>query len=223
MLGYFRGYDSAKQFRSIGCNTWNANANENIAWLNNPNRFDEDDLGRIYGVQGRFWTNSDQYQTDQFFKVYNNLKNKIDDRREIITFWNPGELDYMCLPACMHTHQFSLVGDILYLNSFQRSCDIPLGVPFNMIQCAWLLIIMAHITGLQPGKAFHKMVNVHVYENQIDNLKEQIKRIPYEQPTLEISEKISNFLDLEAFADPQKDFILHNYQHHPKIDFPFSV
>lgn len=223
MLGYLRGYNSAAQFRSIGCNTWNANANENESWLNNAFRSGKDDMGRAYGVQGRNWKNRLGETTDQLRNIYNNLCLGIDNRREILTFWNPGEMDQMCLPACMHTHQFSVVNKTLYLNSVQRSCDIPLGIPFNMIQCAWLLRIMAQITGLNPGIAFHKMINVHIYEDQIDLLKKQIKRKPYDQPELLINLDIKCLDDLEVLADPKKDFILIDYFFHSSISFPFSV
>lgn len=223
MLGYLRGYNSAAQFRSIGCNTWNANANENESWLNNPFRSGEDDMGRAYGVQGRSWKNRLGETIDQLRNIYNDLCLGIDNRREILTFWNPGEMDQMCLPACMHTHQFSVVNKTLYLNSAQRSCDIPLGIPFNMIQCTWLLRIMAQITGLNPGTAFHKMINVHIYEDQIDLLKKQIKREPYKQPKLLINPDIKCLDSLEVLADPKKDFNLVDYVFHPSISFPFSV
>ena len=167
LLGYIRGYDSAKQFRDIGTKTWDANANENEVWLKNPNRKGEDDMGRVYGVQGRGWQKPNGEFLDQFRKVYENLKNGIDDRGEIVTFWNPGEFELGCLRPCMHTHQFSLVNDTLYLNSFQRSGDYPLGVPYNAIQCYVLLALMAQITGHKCGKAYHKIVNVHIYENQL--------------------------------------------------------
>tara|TARA_R110001632_G_scaffold231498_2_gene370227 strand:+ start:140 stop:790 length:651 start_codon:yes stop_codon:yes gene_type:complete len=131
LLGYLRGYDSAAQFREIGCKTWDANANDNNAWLNNPNRKGEDDMGRVYGVQGRGWQRPDGSTLDQLSKVINNLKNGIDDRGEIITFYNPGEFELGCLRPCMHTHTFSLLGDTLYLTSYQRSCDVPLLLPYN--------------------------------------------------------------------------------------------
>ncbi|MDX1360594.1 MAG: thymidylate synthase, partial [Pseudoalteromonas tetraodonis] len=156
LLGYLRGYDSAEQFRNIGCKTWDANANENSAWLNNPNRKGEDDMGRVYGVQGRGWQRPDGTTLDQLAKVINNLKNGIDDRGEIITFYNPGEFELGCLRPCMHTHTFSLLGDTLYLTSYQRSCDVPLGLNFNQIQCFVLLALVAQITGHKAGKAYHK-------------------------------------------------------------------
>ncbi|GHE92310.1 hypothetical protein GCM10011501_22320 [Thalassotalea profundi] len=133
LLGYIRGYDNAADFRSIGCNTWNANANENAEWLNNSHRKGEDDMGRVYGVQGRKWSKPDGGFVDQLKKLVDDLSNGIDDRGEILSFYNPGEFHMGCLRPCMHTHTFSLLGDTLYLTSYQRSCDVPLLLPYNRI------------------------------------------------------------------------------------------
>lgn len=223
MTGYLRGYTSAADFRSIGCNTWNANANENEAWLKNPFRKGTDDMGRCYGAQGRDWRNPENKPIDQLLNVYNDLRQGIDNRSEIMTFMNPGERDRACLNSCMHTHTFSILEDKLYLTSYQRSCDIPLGVPFNMIQVAWLLMIMARITGLKPAIGYHKLVNVHVYENQLELLKEQLTRTPFSPPKIEINPKIKSLEDVETWMNPSKDFKLIGYKHHPSIPFPFSV
>lgn len=224
LLGYLRGYDNAADFRAIGCNTWNANANENEAWLNNPYRKGEDDMGRVYGVQGRQWTNQHGETLDQLSKIYYNLSHKIDDRGEILTFWNPGEFHLGCLRPCMHTHQFSIINERLYLNSFQRSNDLLLGQVFNQVQCFVLLALMAQITGLKPGKAFHKIVNVHIYENQYEVLlKEgQLNRTPYESPKLWINPEIKTLEDVLTWVTVD-DFKIENYEHHPAIKYPFSV
>lgn len=222
MLGYLRGYHSAAQFRAIGCNTWNANANENEAWLGNPWRNGEDDMGRCYGVQARDWRNPEGFPIDQLRKIYEDLRNGIDNRAEILTFWNPGELDRACLNACMHTHTFSILDGTLYLTSYQRSDDLPLGHGFNQIQVAWLLMIMAQITGLKPGKAFHKIVNAHFYEDQLDGIREQITREPYPSPILWIHPNIRTLRDLETWVKLD-DFKLIGYHHHDPIEFPFSV
>jgi thymidylate synthase len=222
MLGYLRGYTSAADFRKLGCNTWNANANENEAWLNNPFRKGTDDMGRCYGAQARDWRNPEGKSIDQLRNVYDDLRKGIDNRSEIVTFMNPGERDRACLNSCMHTHTFSVLGRTLYLTSYQRSCDLPLGVPFNMIQVAWLLMVMAQITGLEVGVAYHKLVNVHVYEDQLDPLKEQMLRDPYAQPKLKINPDIKTLEDLETWVTVD-DFELENYVHHPTINFPFSV
>ncbi|MEY0450967.1 thymidylate synthase [Proteus terrae] len=223
LLGYLRGYDNAAQFREIGCNTWNANANENGAWLNNPHRKGEDDMGRVYGVQGRQWQRPDGSHFDQLRKVVDDLSKGIDDRGEIVTFYNPGETELGCLRPCMHTHTFSLVGDMLYLTSYQRSCDVPLGLNFNQIQCFVLLALVAQITGHKPGKAFHKIINAHIYENQLPLMRDvQLKREPLPLPTLHINPKIKMLEDIETWVTTD-DFIVEGYQCHEAIKYPFTV
>ncbi|WP_067519176.1 thymidylate synthase [Endozoicomonas ascidiicola] len=223
LLGYLRGYDSAEQFRAIGCNTWNANANENDSWLANPNRKGEDDMGRVYGVQARAWKKPEGGHVDQLRKIVDNLSQGIDDRGEILTFYNPGEFDLGCLRPCMHTHTFSLLGDTLYLTSYQRSCDVPLGLNFNQVQVYALLAIMAQITGHQPGKAYHKIVNAHIYEDQLMLMKEvQLKREPYPSPQFSINPDIKSLEDIESWVTVD-DFEVTGYQHHEPIAYPFSV
>ena len=222
LLGYLRGYDSAAQFRAIGCNTWNANANENVAWLNNPNRKGEDDLGRIYGAVARKWPKPDGSSIDLLTKVVNNLSAGIDDRGEILTFWNPGEFDAGCLRPCMHTHTFSLVNGTLYLTSTQRSADSPLGLNYNSVQCFVLLLLMARITGHKPGKAFHKIVNAHIYEDQLPQMLEQVKREPFSPPSLFLDPCIKTLDDVENVLTADH-FRLEGYLHHPPINYPVSV
>ncbi|MEM0909935.1 MAG: thymidylate synthase [Pseudomonadota bacterium] len=223
LLGYLRGYDNAADFRAIGCNTWNANANDNKAWLANPARKGTDDMGRVYGVQGRRWQKPDGTELDQLKKIVANLSNGIDDRGEILTFYNPGEFELGCLRPCMHTHTFSLVRDTLHLTSYMRSCDVPLGLTFNMPQCFVLLALMAQITGHRPGKVFHKIVNAHIYENQLDLMRDvQLVRDPFVLPQLIINQNIKSLSDIEDWVSTD-DFVLENYNHHPAIQYPFAV
>lgn len=102
------------------------------------------------------------------------------------------------------------------------SCDVPLGLAFNMVQCYVLLALMAQITGLKPGKAYHKIINAHIYENQIELMQEQIMRVPYEPPTLKINPDIKTLEDIETWVTVD-DFVVDNYQHHPAINYPFTV
>ncbi|MEY2997954.1 MAG: hypothetical protein RIQ82_1335 [Bacteroidota bacterium] len=223
LLGYLRGYDSAADFRAIGCNTWNANANENGAWLSNPHRKGEDDMGRVYGVQGRQWRKHDGTHLDQLRKIVDDLSRGVDDRGEILTFYNPGEFELGCLRPCMHTHQFSLLGGTLYLNSTQRSCDVPLGLNFNQIQCFVLLALMAQITGHKPGVAYHKIINAHIYENQVELMRDvQLKREPFPMPQLTINPEIKSLEDIETWVSTD-DFDVTGYQCHDPIKYPFSV
>lgn len=224
MLGYLRGYTSAADFRKIGCNTWDANANENFDWLNNIHREGEDDMGRVYGAQGRGWRTPEGRSIDQIYSVYKDLLAGTDNRGEIISFYNPGEFHLGCLRPCMHTHQFSLVNDTLYLHSYQRSCDFPLGMNFNMVQCWFLLSLFAQITGHKVGKVFHKIVNAHIYEDQYELAIEEASRDPIEcEPKFFISEEIKTLEDVETIFDVSKHCRVEGYVSHPPIAYPFSV
>ncbi|HET8816830.1 MAG TPA: thymidylate synthase [Pseudidiomarina sp.] len=223
LIGYIRGYDNAADFRRIGTKTWDANSNLNEAWLHNPYRKGEDDMGRVYGVQGRAWAKPDGGVVDQLQKVVDNLSRGIDDRGEIISFYNPGEFHMGCLRPCMHTHNFSLLGDTLYLTSFQRSCDVPLGLNFNQIQVFTFLALVAQITGHKPGRAYHKIVNAHIYEDQLALMRDvQLKREPYPSPQLHINPAIKSLNDLETWVT-MDDFEVTGYRYHEPIAYPFSV
>lgn len=223
MLGYLRGYDNAADFRAIGTGTWDANANDNQAWLNNPYRKGEDDCGFIYGKVGRNFPKPDGGSIDLLRKIVDDLSNGIDDRGEIYTFYHPGAFHMGCLRPCMYSHHFSLLGDTLYLNSTQRSCDVPLGLTFNMIQVYFLLAIIAQITGHQPGKAYHKIVNAHIYEDQVELMRDvQLRREPLPLPTLKINPDIKTLQDLETWVTTA-DFEVEGYEHHEAIAYPFSV
>lgn len=223
LIGYIRGYDNAEQFRALGTKTWDANANLNEAWLANPHRKGTDDMGRVYGVQGRAWQGPEGNVIDQLKKIVDNLNSGIDDRGEILTFYNPGEFDRGCLRPCMHTHTFSLLGDTLYLTSYQRSCDVPLGLNFNQVQVFTFLALMAQITGTKPGQAYHKIVNAHIYEDQLPLMRDvQLKREPYPAPKLWINPDIKTLEDLETWVTLD-DFKVEGYQCHDAINYPFAV
>ncbi|WP_341217523.1 thymidylate synthase [Neptunomonas phycophila] len=223
LIGYLRGYDNAADFRRLGTKTWDANANLNEAWLNNPYRTGDDDMGRVYGVQGRRWSKPDGGHIDQLKKLIDNLSQGIDDRGEILTFYNPGEFHMGCLRPCMHTHTFSLLNDTLHLTSYQRSCDVPLGLVFNQIQVFTLLALIAQITGHKAGLAYHNIVNAHIYEDQVELMRDvQLQREPFDPPKLHINPDIKSLEDLETWVT-MDDFEVEGYQHHEPIQYPFSV
>lgn len=223
LLGYLKGLDNAADFRALGTKTWDANANENTAWVNNPARKGVDDMGRVYGVQGRSWQRPDGLSIDQLKRIVDNLKRGVDDRGEILTFYNPGEFDLGCLRPCMHTHTFSLLGDVLHLTSYQRSCDVPLGLNFNQIQVFTLLALVAQITGNSAGLAYHKIVNAHIYEDQLELMRDiQLQRKPFDPPALRINPDIKSLEDIETWVT-LKDFEVDGYEHHDPIAYPFSV
>ena len=240
MLCFLRGCDNVKEFQELGCRVWDANAEADY-WLRSPYCKGDGDLGRIYGVQARDWgkkslvactgydeekdSNHEVYSDtgiDQLLDVYMKLKKGEDDRRLIVTHWNPSELIEMALPPCHMFYQFGIQGDKLNLSMYQRSCDVPLGIPFNIAGYAWLLSVMAHITGLQAGEFTHFMHDVHIYENQLEFAKIQAHREPMKLPELYINPDIKTLHDLETWVTPD-DFSLIGYDHHPHIVYPFSV
>lgn len=221
LLGFIRGYTNAADFRQAGCKIWDANANKTKAWLDNPNRKGEDDLGRIYGAQARDWKKPDGSSYDQLKSIVGRLDKRIDDRRLIVSHWNPGELDLMALPPCHLLYLFGIEGDKLHLGMVQRSADVPLGVNFNVASYSLLLLLICRITGLKPGKFIHFIWNAHIYQDQMENMLHLSNREPYPPPSIWIDERITCLEDLETWVTTDC-FKMIDYQHHPKISFPFS-
>lgn len=241
MIGYLRGYTNVEQFHQLGVHTWDANAS-NPVWLDSPYRQGDGDLGKIYGAAGntlphieysrmqgapKLWL----YPTSEIKwldKLIEKIKNGEDDRGLIWNFWNPSIFHLGCLRPCVYQHHFSLLGDTLYLNSTARSQDTPLGTVFNMIQCYFLLWAMASITGKKPGKVYFKLVNCHIYENQLELVKDQLKREPYPQPGIVCMKPITYESLFGLCENPEdnlhpNDFSVVNYQYHPPIKYPFTV
>lgn len=220
MIGYLRSYTDASEFDRIGTKTWYQNANVTHNWLDNPNRKCENDMGKVYGAVAK-----DFNGVNLIKKVIDDLIAGKDDRGEIITFWNPADFDKGCLRPCLMQHHFSIIGDKLYLTSYQRSTDYGLGAPFNVIQVWFLLKLMCHVTGFKFGSATHHMVNVHFYEDQVDIFKEQQlprKRLLIE-PKFEFTDKLKTFDDILIDNLVAKDYyVLTGYKHQGKINYPFS-
>lgn len=236
MLGYLRGYNNAADFRALGTRTWDANANENKVWLDNPHRKGKDDMGLAYrfrnlgyhveldGVQSPDKPNNTEYvEVDQLRVIYDKLRAGVDDRGLIMTAWHPHLEKFSCLRPCMHSYQFSLVYDTLYLNVTQRSSDVPLGAVFNMVQAWFFLFIMARITGHKQGNVYHKIVNAHIYEDQVLSCTTQLKRIPFNPPKLVLDNPNINTLDDVLTILTPDDFRLVDYRCHDSISFPFAV
>lgn len=162
-------------------------------------------------------------EIDQVEEIYLNLLERNDNRGLIMSAWNPWLEDFACLRPCMHSHNFSILNGKLYLNSTQRSADMPLGVPFNMVQVYFLWAVMAQITGLEMGEAYHKIVNAHFYEDQVEIYKnQQMNREPLPAPTFWINPEIKSLEDLRTWVTVD-DFKVFGYGHHEAIKYPFSV
>lgn len=236
LIGFLRGYDNAAQFRELGCKIWDQNANENKAWLANPNRKGTDDLGRIYGVQWRDWHGSRSIRSgelcvddiDQVMNALNEIHNNPTNRRIIINAWRPDEFDQMALPPCHVLYQFlvNVERNELNLCMYQRSCDSLLGVPFNIASSALLLSLFARITGYQPGTFTHFLADAHIYVNHLDQVSEQLSRMPLPLPQLIIDAptyaEVGFNPDLINTITPDQ-IKLFEYNYHPAISAPMAV
>ena len=168
---------------------WTANA-ESDYWK--PKAKFEGDLGRVYGVQWRHWQKPNGGEIDQLSEVIERIKKDPNDRRLIVTAWNPGELDQMALPPCHMFFQFFVANGKLSLHMTQRSCDMFLGVPFNIASYALLLSMVAHVTQLTPHECILTLNDAHIYHDHFTAVDEQLKRTPHLLPTLWLNPEVTS-------------------------------
>jgi len=194
---------------------WTANA-EAEYWK--PKATYPGDLGRVYAAQWRDWKKPDGTTVDQIAEVIEQIKKDPNSRRLIVTAWNPGELDQMALPPCHMFFQFFVANGKLSLLMHQRSCDMFLGVPFNIASYSLLLHMVAQVTGLQAHEFIHSLGDAHIYNNHFDAVKEQLSRTPLPSPTLSLNPDVKT---IEGFS--MDDINLVNYESHPAIKATMAV
>lgn len=206
LLWFLNGDTNIKYLNDNGVTIWDEWADEN------------GDLGPVYGHQWRSWPAPDGTTIDQISKVIDQIKNKPDSRRHIVSAWNPAEVDKMALPPCHAMFQFYVADGKLSCQLYQRSADYFLGVPFNIASYALLTYMFAQQCDLEPGEFVWTGGDVHLYTNHIEQAKLQLTREPYPLPKLIIKRKPANIFDY-AF----EDFEIVNYQSHPGIKAPIAV
>lgn len=180
------------------------------------------ELGPVYGKQWRDFSGIDQitWVVDQIKYLQEN-KESPNGRRLIVSAWNPPEVEEMAvagLPPCHTLFQFYVNDGKLSCQLYQRSADVFLGVPFNIASYALLTMMMAQVTGLQPGDFVHTFGDVHIYSNHIEQVKLQLTRKPFPLPTMKINPDVKNIFDFKY-----EDFELINYQAHPHIKGEVAV
>jgi thymidylate synthase len=206
LLWFLKGSTNIQYLRDNGVTIWDEWAKP------------DGELGPVYGYQWRSWPKPDGTHVDQIRSVVESIKRDPDSRRHIVSAWNVGELDKMALPPCHLLFQFYVAGDTLSCQMYQRSCDIFLGVPFNIASYAMLTLMMAQVTGLKPGTFIHTLGDAHIYLNHLDQVKLQLTRTPLPLPKMILNPDIKDILDF-SFSD----FSLQDYQAHPHIKGQISV
>jgi len=185
----------------------------------------ERDLGPIYGFMWRFFGSEYRgWDEDPFYAGVDQLKNLVatlktnpDDRRMIVSAWNPQQLYRMAIPPCHYAFQVTVINGRLNLMWNMRSVDVALGLPFNIASYGLLLTLLAMESGFKPGKLIGFLGDTHIYKNHIHGIKDQLERLPKDLPNI----KTPNFTSI--FDWEYTDTVLHGYQHHPKIKFDIAV
>ena len=176
------------------------------------------ELGPVYGAQWRSWSGPDGETTDQIAWVVDEIQLNPESRRLLVSAWNAAELDKMALPPCPTLFQFYVLDGRLSCQLYQRSADVFLGVPFNIASYSLLTMMMAQVTNLEPGEFVHTLGDAHLYNNHLDQARQQLEREPRTLPRMRINSEIASILDFDY-----GDFTLTGYEPHPHIKAAVSV
>jgi len=206
LLWFLRGDTNVKYLNDHKVSIWNE-------WAD-----DQGNLGRIYGAQWCDWRSPDGRSIHQIDQVIHQIKTQPDSRRLIVSAWNAGELHQMALAPCHALFQFYVHHDRLSCQLYQRSADLFLGVPFNIASYALLTMMIAQVCRLQPGTFVHTFGDLHLYQNHLNQAREQLSRSPRPLPRMEINPDIRQITDFQF-----EDFKLSNYDPLPHISAPIAV
>jgi thymidylate synthase len=206
LLWFLSGSTNIGYLQQHGVHIWDEWADEN------------GELGPVYGSQWRSWPTPDGSGIDQIAGVLESIRNRPDSRRHIVSAWNPSEVDAMALPPCHALFQFYVAEGRLSCQLYQRSADLFLGVPFNIASYALLTMMVAQVTGLEPGEFIHTFGDTHLYANHVEQADRQLAREPFALPTMRLNPEVT-----DLFAFRYEDFELLDYVCHPGIKAPIAV
>ena len=200
LLWFLQGSTDVRYLQEHGVRIWNE-------WA-----ADDGELGPIYGYQWRSWPDYDGGHIDQISDVVEQIKHNPDSRRLIVSAWNVAQVPQMALPPCHTLFQFYVADGKLSLQLYQRSGDVFLGVPFNIASYALLLLMVAQVTGLEPGEYIHTLGDAHIYSNHFEQVNEQLQRTPRHLPRMVLNPDVKSIFDFRY-----DDFKLEDYDPYPPI------
>jgi thymidylate synthase len=206
LLWFLHGETNVRYLNKHGVTIWDEWAGEN------------GDLGRVYGAQWRDWRGANGIRVDQIDKVISEIKENPSSRRLIVSAWNPAEIDEMALPPCHVLFQFYVNDGELSCQLYQRSADLFLGVPFNIASYSLLTMMIAQVCGLRAGDFVHTFGDLHLYQNHLEQAREQLHRECRPLPRMQLNPAITR---LEDFGF--EDFTLLDYNPHPSIKATIAV
>lgn len=206
LLWFLSGSSNIKYLHDNGVSIWDEWADEN------------GDLGPVYGVQWRSWPAADGRKIDQITNLVEGIKKNPDSRRHLVVAWNPAEVDKMALPPCHCLFQFYVANGKLSCQLYQRSCDIFLGVPFNIASYSLLTHMIAQQCDLDVGDFVWTGGDCHIYKNHFEQVELQLSRTPRAYPKLVIGRKPASIFDYKF-----EDFVIKGYDPWPHIKAPIAV
>ena len=206
LLWFLRGDTNVRYLNEHGVTIWDEWADE------------KGELGRVYGAQWRDWRGENGVRVDQIDKVISEIKRNPSSRRLIVSAWNPAEIDKMALPPCHVLFQFYVQNGELSCQLYQRSADLFLGVPFNIASFSLLTLMVAQVVDLKPGDFVHTFGDLHLYQNHLEQAREQLTRDCRSLPQVKLNPAIKNIRDFKF-----EDFELIAYDPHPSIKAPIAV
>lgn len=206
LLWFLNGDTNIKYLKDHGVSIWDEWADEN------------GELGPVYGHQWRSWKSADGKVVDQISNAVNDIKNNPNSRRIIVSAWNAGEIDKMALAPCHALFQFYVANNKLSCQLYQRSCDVFLGVPFNIASYSLLTHMMAQQCDLDVGDFVWTGGDVHLYSNHLEQAKLQLSRTPKSLPVLRIKRRPNSIFEYQF-----EDFEIENYDPYPAIKAPVAV
>ena len=206
LLWFLKGDTNVRYLNEHGVTIWDEWADE------------RGELGPVYGAQWRSWKTADNRTVDQISNVIEQIRKNPDSRRLLVSAWNVGEVEKMALQPCHTLFQFYVANGKLSCQLYQRSADVFLGVPFNIASYALLTLMVAQVTGLEPGDFVHTFGDAHLYLNHLEQAREQLKREPRPLPKMTLNPNVPSVFDFRY-----EDFTLSNYDPHPAIKASVAV